>query len=150
MKNNNQNQDKLPLECSFDEALKIYIKRLAIFLVVVLANFSLLGLLTFVSAQVGSTATPTPQPTAPPTAIPTLTLPQVTATPNTVTPSDLVEHFERVTEFTMNTITIVVTLLGVLGIVAGYLSLKTIRGLEKIVVLHRFSHSVLCFDFDLF
>jgi HEAT repeat protein len=94
-----------------------------------------LGIPNLASAQAGSNSTPTltPEPTTAPTTIAAQTQPQPTSTPDTVSYKDLVEHFERVTDLTLRIIGTVVTLLGILGIVAGYFSLKTVRDLEKLV-----------------
>lgn len=93
------------------------------------------GISNLVSAQIGSTPAPTStlKPTVTPVAAAMPTQPQPISTPDTVTYKDLVEHFERVAEFTLKIIGTVVTLLGIFGIVAGYFSLKTIRDLEKLV-----------------
>jgi len=94
-----------------------------------------LGVPDLASAQAGPNPTPTltPEPTTAPTTVAAPTQPQPPPVPDNVTYTDLVEHFEKVTDLTLKIIGTVVTLLGILGIVAGYFSLKTVRDLEKLV-----------------
>lgn len=77
--------------------------------------------------------TPTLTATPIPTSTPVVPPQDSTSPKDEVTYKDLVEHYSSVTDLVLKIIGTVVTLLGVFGIVAGYLSLKTIRDLQKLV-----------------
>jgi hypothetical protein len=109
--------------------------RKKVVLIIILALFSILSLnLNSVFAQSG--ATPTTQSTETLVQTPSITDESVSSPTPTSTPevsyTDLVEHFEKVTTWTLKASSVVTTVLGILGVIAGWLGIKTLRDMQTV------------------
>jgi HEAT repeat protein len=101
-------------------------------IIIFVLSLSIIGFAILVPGRVQANQSPASTPVATPTLIPTPDA--LTSQPkDEVTYKDLVEHYAAVTDLVLKIIGTVVTLLGAFGIVAGYVSLKTIRDLQKLV-----------------
>jgi HEAT repeat protein len=109
--------------------------RKKIVLIIIFAFFSITSLkINHVLAQGGTPQTPqlTETPTqAPPITATLVSSPIPTSTPE-VSYTDLVEHFEKVTTWSLTTSSIVTTLLGILGVIAAWFGIKTFRDVQTI------------------